>query len=50
VDETTTLGPVLNQLVRTGKPLSYYTDGQRVPEDLHTLPKERVLDIVFNRP
>jgi flagellar biosynthesis protein FlhF len=48
VDETSNFGPVFNELVRTGKPLSYYTDGQRVPEDIHVLPKDRILDIVLN--
>ncbi len=48
LDETATCGPVFNELVRTGMPLSYYTNGQRVPEDIHVLPKERILDIVLN--
>ncbi len=48
LDETSAFGPVFNELVRTGKPLSYYTDGQRVPEDIHVLPKERIIDIVLN--
>jgi flagellar biosynthesis protein FlhF len=48
LDETATLGPILNQLVRSGKSLSYYTDGQRVPEDLHTVQQEQLIDIVLN--
>lgn len=48
LDETSNFGPVFNELVRTGKPISYYTDGQRVPEDIHVLPKERIVDIVLN--
>ncbi len=49
LDETLTLGPILNELVRSRKSLSFYTDGQRVPEDLHTLPQDRLLDIVLNK-
>jgi flagellar biosynthesis protein FlhF len=47
LDETATLGPILNELVHSQKPMSYYTDGQRVPEDLHVLPKERIIDFVL---
>ncbi len=48
VDETFTLGPILNELVRSGKPLSYYSDGQNVPEDLHT-GRDHIIDIVLNQ-
>ena len=34
LDESSTFGTIANELVRTGKPLSYLTNGQRVPEDL----------------
>ncbi len=49
LDETSSLGSVLNELVRSGKALSYYSDGQRVPEDLHAAPKEQIVDMVLNR-
>jgi flagellar biosynthesis protein FlhF len=49
VDETSTLGPILNELVRTHKSLSYYTDGQRVPEDLHPVSGGRIIDMVLNQ-
>jgi flagellar biosynthesis protein FlhF len=49
LDETSTPGPILNELVRTRKSFSYYTDGQRVPDDLHPLPRERILEIVLHR-
>jgi flagellar biosynthesis protein FlhF len=48
LDETWTLGPILNELVRTHKPMSYYSDGQRVPEDLHIAPPEQIVDIVLS--
>lgn len=49
LDETTTPGPILNELVRTQKSFSYYTDGQKVPDDLHAVPRERLMDIVLHR-
>jgi flagellar biosynthesis protein FlhF len=48
LDETWTLGPILNELVRSQKPMSYYSDGQRVPEDLHIAPPEQIVDIVLS--
>ena len=48
LDETTTLGPILNELVRTCKPSRYYSDGQRVPEDFHMAPPERIVNLVLN--
>jgi flagellar biosynthesis protein FlhF len=48
LDETSTPGPILNELVRTQKSFSYYTDGQRVPDDLHAVPRERLMDIVLH--
>jgi flagellar biosynthesis protein FlhF len=49
LDETSTPGPILNELVRTRKRFSYYTDGQRVPDDLHAVSGNRIIDIVLNR-
>ena len=49
LDETSTPGPILNELVRTQKLFSYYTDGQTVPDDLHAVPRERLIDIVLHR-
>lgn len=49
IDETSSLGPILNELVRTHKTLSYYTDGQRVPEDLHAVNGDRIIDMVLNQ-
>jgi flagellar biosynthesis protein FlhF len=49
LDETSTPGPILNELVRTQKSFSYYTDGQRVPDDLHAVARDRIIDIVLNR-
>ena len=34
LDETTVYGPIINRVVETGLPVSYLTDGQKVPDDL----------------
>ncbi len=49
LDETTTAGPILNEIIRTQKSCSYYSDGQRVPDDLHTVTGECIMDLVLNR-
>lgn len=36
LDETTSLGNALSIVVEHGLPVAYVSDGQRVPEDLHT--------------
>ena len=35
LDETTSAGAMISEAVRTGLPVAYLCDGQRVPEDLH---------------
>lgn len=49
LDETTSPGPILNEIIRTQKSFSYYSDGQRVPEDLHTVTGECIMDLVLNQ-
>ncbi len=48
LDETSTFGPIFNELVRTQKPVSYIADGQRVPEDLHAMRGDQIVDLVLN--
>ena len=48
LDETTTPGPILNELARTNKTFSYYTDGQRVPDDLHVAARSRIMNMVLS--
>ena len=48
LDETSTPGPILNELARTKKRFSYYTDGQRVPDDLHIAARGEIMDLVLN--
>ena len=47
LDETSSFGPILNEAARTGKPLSFFTAGQRIPEDLEVASQNRVLDLVL---
>lgn len=50
LDETGSFGPILNEAVRTGKPLSFFTDGQRIPEDLEAVSPGRLTSLILNRP
>lgn len=47
LDETATFGSVLNETIRTNKPLSFFTTGQRIPEDLETATRRRVTELVL---
>lgn len=47
LDETTAFGPLFNEAVRTAKPLSFFTSGQRIPEDLETASHERVVELLL---
>ena len=47
VDETASFGTILNESVRTGKPLSFFTAGQRIPEDLEAATKSRVAEFIL---
>jgi flagellar biosynthesis protein FlhF len=48
LDETGSYGPIFSEAARTGKPLSFFTAGQRIPEDLEAASAERVLDLVMH--
>jgi flagellar biosynthesis protein FlhF len=37
----------LNEAARTGKPLSFFATGQRIPEDLEVATRERLLDLIL---
>jgi len=47
LDETGSYGPIVNECVRTGKALSFFTNGQRIPEDLEAAVKSRVADLIL---
>ena len=48
LDETGSFGPILNESVRTGKPLSFFTNGQRIPEDLEAATRNRVAEMILS--
>ncbi len=49
IDETEEYTSLFNQLIRFKRPLSYLTNGQRVPEDIELATKGRVASLVLNR-
>jgi flagellar biosynthesis protein FlhF len=48
LDEATSYGNILNLKVLTGKPLSYFTIGQSVPDDIEAADKERIIQYIFD--
>jgi len=50
LDETSSFGPILNETARTGKPLSFLTTGQRIPEDLEEATPARLAEMVLTAP
>jgi flagellar biosynthesis protein FlhF len=49
IDETEEYTPLLNQLIRSKRPLSYLTTGQRVPEDFEIASKVRMANLVLSQ-
>jgi flagellar biosynthesis protein FlhF len=47
LDETVSFGPIFAEAVRTGKPLSFFTNGQRIPEDLEAASRNRLLQLML---
>ncbi len=47
LDEAESFGALLAVLVEAGKPVSYLTDGQNVPEDIMTSDPERLAELVL---
>jgi flagellar biosynthesis protein FlhF len=48
LDETSMYGNIFNIASKSHIPLSYFTMGQRVPEDMEVATKERVADLLLN--
>lgn len=48
LDEVETTGPVVEHAVRSGLPISFLTDGQGIPYDLHDATKTRLTQGMFN--
>lgn len=47
LDETASFGPIFSEAARTGKPLSFFTTGQRIPEDLEAATQARLVDLIL---
>lgn len=47
MDETSSFGALLNEAARTGKPISFLTNGQRIPEDLEEASAPRITGLVL---
>ena len=48
LDETETFGGILNLAIRTGKPISFLSTGQQVPEDLTPADKDLLVGMVLD--
>lgn len=47
LDETQTFGPILSQSVRMGLPVSFVSNGQRIPEDLAAATEDLLLGLLL---
>ncbi len=47
LDETSSYGSIVNTAIRSGLPLSYFSSGQGIPEDLEPASKSRLLSLVM---
>jgi flagellar biosynthesis protein FlhF len=47
IDETSSLGAVVSESARTGKPVSFLGTGQQIPEDIEPATATRLLDTVL---
>jgi flagellar biosynthesis protein FlhF len=47
IDETASFGPVFGEAARTGKPLTFFGTGQRIPEDLEIASCSRLAELVL---
>jgi len=48
LDETVTFGVILNQLYRTKIPVSYFSNGQQVPEDIEIATLEKLAGMIID--
>ena len=42
IDEAAQLGCVMSALIRHGLPAAFFTDGQRIPDDLHVAARKKL--------
>ncbi|MGG0657952.1 flagellar biosynthesis protein FlhF [Rummeliibacillus pycnus] len=47
LDETNTIGSMINLMVKYKKGLAYYTNGQEVPEDIEEASMKNMIDLLF---
>lgn len=47
VDETNSIGTIINLMLKYNKGLAYYTDGQEVPEDIEEATIDKLLHLLF---
>jgi flagellar biosynthesis protein FlhF len=47
LDETETFGPILSRSVRMGLPVSFFSRGQRIPEDLEPATEDLMLNLIL---
>lgn len=47
LDESAEYGAILNEVVRTKLPVSYFTNGQQVPENIEEASLERLVDLIW---
>jgi len=47
VDETNSIGTIINLMIKYNKGLAYYTDGQEVPEDIEEATIDKLLQLLF---
>ena len=49
IDETNSIGSIINLMIKYKKGLAYYTDGQEVPEDITEATVENLLNLLFKK-
>ncbi|HMC60275.1 MAG TPA: hypothetical protein VKJ01_13880 [Candidatus Solibacter sp.] len=47
LDETGSFGAIFSEAARTGKALSFFTTGQRIPEDLEAATQARLVELIL---
>ena len=47
IDETNSIGSIINLMVKYKKGLAYYTNGQEVPEDIEEASLEELLKLLL---
>jgi flagellar biosynthesis protein FlhF len=47
LDETGSFGPILSEAARTERPISFFSTGQRIPEDLEEATSKRLIELIL---